>query len=188
MIYFDPVSEPPDFDSKARQPGKAWLAANPPPKRPRDYWSDFRPALADCFHNLCAYSVMYIPEGTVDHFVSCHEDRSKAYDWENYRYCAGWINASKGNTPADKMLDPFVVETGWFEIDLPSLQLRVADTIPPEVRERAEFVLERLHLRDDERVLRQREGWYALYQEGNLTLAGLEKLAPLIAAAVRALP
>ncbi|MCY4302422.1 MAG: hypothetical protein OXC68_11920 [Aestuariivita sp.] len=186
MIHFDPVPEPPDFDSQARQPGKTWLAANPPPKRPKNYWKFFKGALADGFHNLCAYSAMYEPVGTVDHFVSCYEDRSKAYDWENYRYCAGWINSSKGNTLADKMLDPFVVETGWFEINLPSLQLRVADTIPLKVRERAEFVLKRLHLRDDERVLRQREAWYALYQEEKLTLAGLEKMAPLIAAAVRA--
>jgi hypothetical protein len=49
---------------------------------------------------------------------------------------------------------------------------------------RAESVLERLHLRDDERVLRQRREWYRMYQEGELTLEGLEKKAPLIAEAI----
>ena len=67
-----------------------------------------------------------------------------------------WINASKGKTPADKLLDPYQVQDGWFEILLPSLQLRVSNKVPYDLRERAEYVLEHLHLCDDERVLRQR--------------------------------
>ena len=109
MIRFEPVDEPADFQEKARAPGAAWLAANPDAKRPKDYWTPFKGALARGFRDLCAYSAMYEPVGTVDHFMSCHEDRSKAYEWENYRYCAAWINSSKGNTPAAKLLDPFEI-------------------------------------------------------------------------------
>ena len=127
---------------------------------------------------------MYEPVGTVDHFVSFDEDRSKAYEWENYRYCAAWINSSKGNVPAARLLDPFDIEDGWFELHLPSLQLRVSDSIPDELRDRAEYVLERLRLRDDERVMRQRREWYRMYQDGELSRTGLEGKAPLIAAAV----
>ena len=61
---------------------------------------------------------MYVPNGTVDHFVSWHEDRTQAYEWAN------------------------------------------------------------------ERVMRQRREWYRMYQCGELTLGGLRKKAPLIAAAV----
>ena len=184
MIRFEPVDEPPDFQEKVRAPGAAWLAANPDAKRPKDYWTPFKGALARGFRDLCAYSAMYEPVGTVDHFMSCHEDRSKAYEWENYRYCAAWINSSKGNTPAARLLDPFEIEDGWFDLHLPSLQLRVADTIPDEFRERAEYVLDRLHLRNDERVMRQRSAWYSLYRSGELSSDGLEKMAPLIAAAI----
>lgn len=184
MIRFEPVPEPAEFNQKARGPGTGWLAANPYAKRPRDYWTPFKGALAEGFGDLCAYSVMYEPVGTVDHFVSCHEDRSMAYEWGNYRYCAGWINSTKGNTPAAELLDPFEVKDGWFEIHLPSLQLRVSEVVPDQFRERAEHVLSKLHLRDDERVMRQRSVWYCLYQSGELTLEGLEKMAPLIAAAI----
>jgi hypothetical protein len=52
-------------------------------------------------------------------------------------------------------------------------------------RERAKFVLDRLHLGHDERVLRQRREWYRMYQEGKLTLTGLDEMAPLIAVAVK---
>ena len=184
MIHFDPVPEPAQFHEKARMPGTAWLRDNPSAARPRDYWTPFKGALAQGFGDLCAYSVMYEPVGTVDHFVSFHEDRLLAYEWGNYRYCAGWINSAKSNTPAADLLDPFEVENGWFELHLPSLQLRVSGTVPDHFRARAEQVLNKLHLRDDERVMRQRSAWYDLYRSGDLSLEGLEKRAPLIAAAI----
>ena len=187
MIRFAHVPEPAYFDRQARVPGNAWLDANPDKKkRPRDFWTPFKGELARGFRNLCAYSAMYEPVGTVDHFVSCHEDRSKAYEWENFRYCAAWINSSKGNVPAGELLDPFEIRNGWFDIHLPSLQLRVSDTIPAELRARAEYVLDRLRLRDDERVMRQRAEWYRMYQQDEISQAGLESKAPLIAAAIAA--
>ena len=122
MIRCEPVPEPVDFRAKAEEPGNAWLAANPAAKRPKDYWTPFKPALAQGFRDRCAYSAMYEPVGTVDHFVSWHEDRSKAYEWGNYRYCAAWVNASKSKKPVADILDPFEIENGWFELLLPSLQ------------------------------------------------------------------
>ena len=140
--------------------------------------------IATGFHDLCAYSAMYLSHGTVDHFVSWHEDRLKAYEWDNYCYCADWINSSKRNEPSTRLLDPFAVTDGWFEIILPSLQLTVADTVPCRVRPLAEYTIKRLRLVHDERVMRQRREWYRMYQCGELTLVGLKKKAPLIAAAV----
>ena len=86
--------------------------------------------------------------------------------------------------PAARLLDPFDIEDGWFELHLPSLQLRVSDTVPDEIRDRAEYVLTRLRLRDDERVMRQRREWYRMYQGGEISRDGLEGKAPLIAAAL----
>jgi hypothetical protein len=186
MLKFNPPPEPADFDVKARQPGNNWLANNPDPKkRPRDYWSKhFKSYLADGFSNLCGYSVMYESVGTVDHYLCCENHRHLAYEWSNYRFSSSWINSSKG-TLDNQVLDPFEVEDGWFEIVLPSLELILTDAVPPEKRQKAEFTLERLHLRDNERVLRQREEWYKMYKDGDLTLTGLEKKAPLIARAIK---
>ncbi|MDJ0842278.1 MAG: hypothetical protein QNK37_37600 [Acidobacteriota bacterium] len=185
MIHFDPVEEPSDFDQAVRKPGLLWLETNPNAKRPKALWSPFRAHLATGFGWLCAYSAMYEPVGTVDHFVSWDEDKTKAYDWSNFRYAASWINSSKKSLPAAKILDPFQVQDDWFELLLPSLQLTVTDTTPQEFKERAKFVLRRLHLRDDHRVMKQREEWYHMYQNGEISLEGLEKKAPLIARAVR---
>lgn len=183
MIHFERVPEPRTFKRKARQPGKDWLTANPAAKRPKDLWTQFKPHLARGFRDLCAYSVMYEPVGCIDHFLSWKNHPDRAYDWSNYRYSSEWINKSKQNADA-QVLDPYEVEDDWFEILLPSLQLVVSTNIPPETRERAEYTLRRLHLCDDERVLRQRREWYRMYLEGELTLEGLRRKAPLIARAV----
>jgi len=186
MIHFDPVPKPADFEECAEGPGNKWLQKHQS-GRPVDRWSSFKPLLADGFGNLCAYTAMYEPVGTVDHFVSCDEDRSRAYDWSNYRYSAAWVNASKGNLLAADILDPFEVEDGWFEVLLPSLQLVVSSNIPEHLSVRAEFVLNRLHLGHDERVIRLRREWYKMYQDQEISLAGLKRKAPLVAAAVEKL-
>jgi hypothetical protein len=130
---------------------------------------------------------MYEPVGTVDHYISCRNCRDAnavlAYTWSNYRFASQWINASKQNADSS-VLDPFKVKDGWFEILLPSLQMVVHSSVPNRIKAKANFTLERLHLRDDERVIRQREEWYRMRKQGELNHEGLKKKAPLIARAV----
>lgn len=189
MIPVTRSPEPPTFDERCRLQGNAWVTmkclADQDYKRPRDYWSQFLPDLAQAFSHLCGYSAMWLAEdsGCVDHYLSVRKHSLRAYEWSNYRYAARLYNAAKG-TLDEKILDPFEVGVDWFEIDLPSLQLLTTDQIPPEQRERAEFTLKKLHLRDDERVIRHRRSWYEQYEQGELTLEGLRRRAPLIARAV----
>jgi hypothetical protein len=184
VIHFDPVPEPPEFDAQVRQPGNAWLREHPRATRPRDFWSPFKAHLAAGFRQLCGYSVMFEPVGTVDHYLSWQHYPEQTYEWANFRFVSGWINSSK-QAIDDQVLDPFLVEDGWFAILLPSLQLVITDAVPANERARAEFTLQRLHLRDDERIIRQRQVWYQSYLEGKLSFEGLTQFAPLIAQAVR---
>ncbi|MGE5658410.1 MAG: hypothetical protein ACM37W_17540 [Actinomycetota bacterium] len=187
MKRFTPPAEPPDFDQQVRQVGNNWLRKNLG-KEPKDFWSAFKPQLADGFQNLCGYSVMYIPnrEGTVDHYrsKSKSENRHLIYEWVNYRYALRRVNSCKG-TYDEQILDPFEVEDDWFEIILPSCQLILTDSVPPQQRDRAEFTLRQLQLQNSEWIIEQRYEWYRMYLENELTLDGLEKKAPLIARAVR---
>ncbi len=186
MIRFESKPEPTDFDDCVRRPGLQWLKSHAPSEKPYPYWHSAKPDLAAAFDYLCGYSVMFEPVGTVDHYLSIQNHRELAYEWHNYRFAAGWINSSKQNADQD-IFDPFEVEDGWFEIILPSLQLTLSDMIPDTCRAKAAYTLERLHLRDDERVIRQRREWYRMYENGELTLEGLRKKAPLIARAVERL-
>lgn len=185
MLKFNPPAEPENFDAKARQPGNNWLEKNPDKKRPKDYWSQFRSDLADGFGDLCGYTAMYDSTGgTVDHYLSWKYHPHLTYEWSNYRFAFGRVNSSKG-TLDNQILDPFEVEDDWFEILLPSLQLVITDAVPEEKRQKAEFTLKKLGLVKDVWVMRLRREWYQMYIDGDLTLTGLEKKAPLIARAVR---
>lgn len=180
----NPIDEPDLFDEACRKKGRDWLAANPEKIRPRDLWTQFKPDLAEGFGHRCAFGAMWIPDGTVDHFVSCNEDMTLAYEWSNYRYMAGWLNSSKSKKKAADLLDPFDVCEGWFEVLLPSLQLVVTDDVPAAFREIAKKTLASLPIRDDERLLKTRREWLRMYEDEELNLEGLRRKAPLIAAAI----
>ena len=186
MMPVPKVAEPAAFNSKARLPGNAWLAANPNKARPKPLWEPFTAALGAGFGERCGYAAMYDPTGgTVDHYLSVKHHRSLSYEWGNYRFASAPLNASKKNAD-DEVLDPYDVGEGWFEIILPSLQLRVTAKVPAAYLAKAEHTLKRLKLRDGERIIRQRRSWYRMYCEGKLTLDGLRLVAPLIATAVAA--
>ncbi|MBI2425401.1 MAG: hypothetical protein HYV27_21425 [Candidatus Hydrogenedentes bacterium] len=184
MICVEKVSEPEQFDVEVRKKGGVWLADHPTGRVP-PYWRPFLPALSKGFKQLCGYSAMYTPSGTVDHYVDIKERRELAYEWDNYRFASELLNSMKGCKGKDgsKVFDPYEVNDGWFEIILPSLQLIVTDSVPPELREQAMYTLERLHLRDDERIIRQRRHWIEEYKNSG-DIGVLERNAPLLARAV----
>jgi hypothetical protein len=127
---------------------------------------------------------LWTTDGTVDHFVSINEDRSRAYDWDNYRYVAGWVNSSKQNVVSTDILDPYEVEEGWFEILLPTLELVVTSKVPPGKRTQAEQTLKRLPIGRDERAIKRRGVYYDEYLKKEIGIAELRKRAPLLAAAI----
>lgn len=185
MIKVERASEPTSFDEGCRKPGNAWLLANPdgdPHRHP--LWSEFRAPLREAFHKRCAFLALQIPRGTVDHWISVRSQRDLAYEWSNYRFVDGAINSAKKPAWEGKLVDPFEIESDWFEILLPSLQLKLVAELEEGLRERVLFTLDRLHLVDGEDVILLRKEWLDLYESGDLSLRGLTKVAPLIARAV----
>jgi len=172
------------FNEKVRLPGQLWFEQNPQVDRPKAYWQHCVSDLALAFRHLCGYSAMMEMNGTVDHYLSCKNRPDLAYEWSNYRYVSGWLNSSKQNAD-DTVLDPFEVQDDWFELLLPSLLLTTTDHIPEEYREKAEFTLRRLKLINGTNVMRQRQAWYRLYNEGKIPLSGLQEVAPLLAKAIQ---
>ncbi len=178
------VRKPLGFDKNVKSPGNQWLRDHPDAKRPKAFWERYTPDLARGFGHLCGYAAMLDPTGgTVDHYRSFRNHRGLAYEWSNYRFASAPLNSSKQNADTE-VLDPYEIGPGWFEILLPSLQMRATEKVPTGLRAKAEFTLTRLQLRDGERIIRWRRSWYAAYCSGQLTLEGLQTFAPLIAAAV----
>ena len=183
MIRVQRVPEPSTFDRDCRRPGKQWAAANPQAMRPKPLWRPFTAALEAGFQHRCGYSAVRIQNGTIDHFSSWKSRPDLAFEWTNYRYADARLNSKKQRLDGE-ILDPFTVGDDWFEIVLPSLQMRVTDRVPPRMRARAQFTLRRLGLDHDERIVAYRAIWWALFHRGELTLAGMHQVAPLIARAI----
>lgn len=186
MKKFQPTPEPTDFSSRCRDPGALWLQRNPN-RSPKDFWSQFEGELRSVFGGLCAYSVMTVGNGHVDHFVpiallKTNGRLGEAYEWSNFRFADPHFNQKKGIAA---VLDPFEVEDDWFELVLPSLQLRLTDKVPAQYRERAEFTIRRLGLDHGERVVRYRQQFFTSWQKGRVTIDFLDEWAPLIARAIR---
>lgn len=185
MIPFERTPEPADFDVRVRQPRQRWLTEGGAKRMP-DYWRRAARDLQAAFKGLCGYTAMWLSApGTVDRFVSRDEDPGFAYEWTNFCYATASINSSKSALRSDQVLDPFEVGDGWFEVLLPSCQMVLTDRCPPAFRDRAQTMLKRLKLGDGEGVVDFRQQWYRMYREGELSLEGLARKAPLIAHAVR---
>jgi len=187
----NPVPEPESFHTDCRMPGRAWFVArrltgeSPKTSEFPNLWAKYEGELSRAFDGRCGWWAMWIAEGEVEHFLSKRNRPDLAYEWNNYRFIAGSVNGSKANHD-DKVLDPFEVQDGWFEVILPSMQLIVSSSLPPELEEKARFTLKQLRLRDGTKVVRCRQRWYGSFKKG-MPMSELEKFAPLLANAVKKL-
>ena len=187
MMRFDEVPQPAEWTTAVLEPGSEWLslATNRDAVRPKDLWSPFREALAAGFRQLCAYTVVWTPNGTVDHYIPWAKvrgtsDTSLAYSWSNLRYSAAWFNSSRRSADVP---DPFRIADDWFELLLPSLELVATDRVPQQDLERVKTALQ--WLGKDERVLKVRRDFFTMYQSGKLSIECLDEWAPLLGRALR---
>jgi len=179
----NPIRKPRNFTRDCETPGKTWLAANPTSKRFPPHWQKYQPQLADGFHDRCGWWAVRIADGAVDHYLSKKFHRGRAYDWTNYRYISASVNSSKRNKD-DKVLDPFDIQPGWFEVQLPSMLLKRTALVPPALQAKADFTIKELRLVRGLKVRRIRRKCYEDYKQGLITDAGLAAYAPLVAEAV----
>lgn len=185
MIPLVCKDKPPQFDTDVRDKGNDWLADHPTAAASifPDYWNDFREEIEAAFDGRCAYLGLFVTSGQVDHFVSKKADRSKAYEWDNYRWAEPRVNGLKGKKP---FLDPFAIQEGWIAVDPNTLEYILTDLVPAALAAAAENTLAVLNdgelLRGRRRVLN-----VCLQQDGNWDVGKLRVVFPLLAKAVETL-
>jgi hypothetical protein len=209
VIHVDPQPEPPSFDTAVRQPGLSALAEligqpptikRPGPRRgkladriealPHDalppFWRECLPQLAEAYRRICAYACLYVEpitgNGTVDHYVPKSLDAGKAYEWANYRFACGRMNTRKG--VAGRVLDPFEVQDGWFQLELVRFQLHAAPGLANALVACVDETIEALGL-NDETFKKTRADACEGYWRGEYPLAHLVRRFPLLARELR---
>jgi hypothetical protein len=183
MIFIQEQAEPPDFQLNVRVPGQAFLRTNrnqnPSSKeyKPHKYWN--RVDLHTAYGGICAYSARWISRGTVDHYIPKSIDSNLAYEWSNYRFCTEKMNQNKDNKL--DVVDPFMIQTGWFVINFSTFFIDPEDTLPEYIKVAVSDTISRLKLNDDNVLIQDRANTVALYSRGDISFDFLLRRYPFIA-------
>lgn len=191
MIRVDLQSEPSDFDRLVRQVGKAFLKSSPQPKgnewKRKDFWRKAIPMMRNSYNEICSYCCHWIPPdtgaNTIEHFKPKDIHPSLAYEWENLRLASGTLNGRKGTR--EDILDPCNIENGWFVIDFPSLLVKPASDLPPDLLAAVQRTIDVLKLNDEGTCLQGRQGYVKDYCLGQIDFLHLERKAPFVALELR---
>lgn len=189
MIHIDPQPEPAMFDSAVRKPGRAFLAKVPHPMgaqwRGREYWRAAGQVLHQTYRGVCAYSCHWIPHDTgartVEHFKAKATNPDQAYEWSNFRLVCSTLNGRKGTRT---ILDPFVIPTGWFHIDFPSLLVKASPNLSAEVQRQVEDARDILGLNDEGTCLASRFHYISALCCNDISFDYLRRSAPFLAAEI----
>lgn len=172
MIHVSPAQEPTDFDSKVRRPGLRAISEmiGEAPQFPRTsgkefkvvasqkveipsssfptYWTEVLDDLMSAYGEICAYSCFRIHRVTggrsVDHMAPKSLSWDQVYEWSNYRLACSWMNSSKREF--GDVLDPFLVQDGWFELELVGFQVIPANGLGAGIKRQVEDTISRLGL------------------------------------------
>lgn len=176
--------EYPGFNTQVRQPGAAFLATCPNPTseqfRKKNFWDRAAKELHAAYSGICAYTATYLPDqGSVDHFVPKTINPALAYEWTNYRLASGRVNTCKGNQTS--VLDPFIVEDDWFELDVPSCLLKAKSDLPKSLRAQINATINSLRLNADDYYVQERCNILIDYAKGEISLGFLKRRYPFLA-------
>ncbi len=187
MIHVEPQPEPEIFAAEVRKRGLLFLSKNPKPSartwKGHDYWRAILPDIHRAYREVCAYCCHWIPFDTggrtIEHFLPKSKYPERAYDWSNYRLVCQLLNGRKGEK--EDVLDPFMVEDGWFALDFDSLQVEPSAALCLPLRSRVRATIEQLRLNDQGTCRQMRETWFDEYCEGHISFGFLQRRAPFIA-------
>lgn len=185
-VALQPVPNAVEFDSKIASPGRSFLAKNSAPKgkewNNHDYWRRAIPWMQEAYGQVCQYSSHWIASDTgansIEHFDPKDTNPSRAYEWNNFRLVCGRLNGRRGTK---KIVDPFSIPAGLFEIVFPALLVKVASDHPADLTRLANATIKTLGLNDENTCVRNRKNWFDAYKSGDVTFAFLQRCAPFLA-------
>jgi hypothetical protein len=188
MIHVDQREEPANFNDRIRRRGRLFLQQHPKPTpkqwRSHRYWREVGSELHGAYGGICAYSCHWIPYDTgaetVEHFQPKDIYPAEPYEWRNYRLVCATLNGRKG--VHEDVLDPFLIQNGWFVIDFPSMLVTPNANLTPPDSEVVQRTINRLGLNDEGTCLKSRVQWLRDYCSNEISFDYLRRNAPFIVA------
>jgi hypothetical protein len=176
--------EPPDFATKVRARGAAFLRHTPCPKekqfRKNSYWKECLPQLYAAYSGICAYSAFWLPmERSLDHFIPKSSRPDLAYEWSNYRLASPRVNGHKANNT--DVLDPFSIPQGWFVLNFANFWVEPSGGLEARVDAKVRRTIEVLKLNIDDVLVSLRFKVVQSYAKGHSSFDYLAEYYPFIA-------
>jgi len=173
-----------NFDRDVRQPGAQFLRSTPHPSsaqfKKKNFWQKSLTELHTAYKGVCAYTAMYLPDkGSVDHFQPKSTHPHLAYEWTNFRLASGRVNCRKGKS--NEVLDPFSIEDGWYQLELPSCLIRSNPNLSKDERIKINKSINILGLNQDETLVDERCSILISLALEELTIEFLRKRYPFLA-------
>lgn len=164
-----------------------FLAKKPNPKGHEwdnhEEWRNCLADLHDSYGGICAYSCHWIPYDTgfysVDHFKPKDDYPNEAYEWKNYRLACGRINGKKGKYV--DILDPFVIQDGWFQIRFSSLLVTPSSDLDDATKDKVQKTIDRLGINEEGTCLKNRRRYLMGYCTEIYPFTHLQTEAPFLA-------
>lgn len=183
MIRVAKRPEPTNFDKNVRQPGKKYLSSVKVPKFEKaNFWKFAASDLHEAYDKVCSYSCFYLTNWggcSIDHFLPKSRYPAQAYEWSNYRLANQRINSYKGNS--EEVLDPFVIQDGWFVLDFPSCLVKPGEGLDAKTLQKVTKTIDILRLNRDDNFVQERCDLMTSFADGEVTLAFMQKRCPFLA-------
>lgn len=180
--------EPANFDAMVRRPGRNFLSrtANPSSKefRSNAFWKSSANDLHAAYSGVCAYSCFYMMRSgaTTDHFLPKSSYPYDAYEWSNFRLSTHRLNTAKGEST--EVIDPFVVQSGWFVLKFPSCLVFPGDGVSEVVKQQVIRTIDVLGLNRDDQLVQERCSLMVEYASGQVDLGFLARRYPFLASEI----
>lgn len=146
------------------------------------HWARCAEQLWKSYGGICAYVCIYIPPvvgaRSVEHFAGKANYPDLAYEWSNYRLVSARMNSRKGTF--EDVLDPFLVQRGWFVLHFFSLEVKPAPGLAAALRKQVQATIDRLKLNDRQSV-DARALYFEPYARGELSFEVLARWSPFVA-------
>lgn len=121
----------------------------------------------------------FLRPGSVDHFLPKSRYQHLAYEWNNYRLATPQVNSYKGEST--DVVDPFIVQEGWFAIDFPSCLIQSAPNLSQIITEQIKKTIRVLKLNDADHFVQERCNVVMDFLDGHLSFDYLSRRYPFLA-------
>lgn len=193
MIRVQLPAAPVDYEAKVRNPGHAFLAANPHPTgdawKAHRYWNRTHGYLYAQLRGICVYCSAYTPRRpsaksvdhtSIDHYVpKSRGNHLQAYEWTNFRLCRARLNNRKADF--EDVLDPCTIQGGWFQLNFTTFALLPDPALAAGLQQQVLDSIDRLRLNDDDAYVNERARAVYGYADKKLPFAELSRRYPFIA-------